>query len=158
MKPRIVFFSADEISIPCLEFLYNDPSITFCGIVTQPSRAKGRGKVLSLNPIAEWAQTHGLPFYQAETMDEAAFEWLKQIQPHLVFVMAFGHILKKRFLELPPLGMWNIHVSLLPRYRGASPVQAALLNGAAETGREPPDGLIRERDLRDEDDRLLPSP
>ena len=134
MKPRIVFFSADEISIPCLEFLYNDPSITFCGIVTQPSRAKGRGKVLSLNPIAEWAQTHGLPFYQAETMDEAAFEWLKQMQPDISLVMAFGHILKKRFLELPPLGMWNIHVSLLPRYRGASPVQAVLLNGDAETG------------------------
>ena len=134
MKPRLVFFSADAISKPCLEFLHNEPSITFCGIVTQPQRAKGRGQTLSLNPIAEWAQTHDLPFYQAETMDEAAFDWLKQIQPHLVLVMAFGHILKKRFLELPKLDMWNLHVSLLPKYRGASPVQAALLNGDAETG------------------------
>ena len=134
MKPRIVFFSADEISIPCLEFLYHEPTITFCGIITQPSRAKGRGQTLSLNPIAEWAQTHALPFYKAETMNDAAFDWLKQMQPHLVLVMAFGHILKKRFLELPKLGMWNLHVSLLPKYRGASPVQAALLNGDAETG------------------------
>ena len=114
--------------------LRTEPSITFCGIVTQPQRAKGRGQIPSLNPIAEWAQTHVLPFYQAETMNDAAFDWLKQIQPHLVLVMAFGHILKKRFLELPPLGMWNLHVSLLPKYRGASPVQAALLNGDAETG------------------------
>jgi len=134
MKPRLVFFSADEISKPCLEFLHNEPSITFCGIITQPQRAKGRGQTLSLNPIAQWAQMHDLPFYQAETMNEAAFDWLQQMQPHLVLVMAFGHILKKRFLELPKLGMWNLHVSLLPKYRGASPVQAALLNGDAETG------------------------
>ncbi len=134
MKPRVIFFSADEISKPCLEFLRTEPSIAFCGIVTQPQRAKGRGQTVSLNPIAQWAQTHALPFYQAETMNDAAFDWLKQIQPHLVLVMAFGHILKKRFLELPKLGMWNLHVSLLPKYRGASPVQAALLNGDAETG------------------------
>lgn len=134
MKPRVIFFSADEISKPCLEFLRTEPSIAFCGIVTQPQRAKGRGQTVSLNPVAQWAQTHALPFYQAETMDDVAFDWLKQIQPHLVLVMAFGHILKKRFLELPKLGMWNLHVSLLPKYRGASPVQTALLNGEIETG------------------------
>ena len=134
MKPRVIFFSADEISKPCLEFLHNEPSITLCGIVTQPQRAKGRGQTVSLNPIAQWAQMHALPFYQAETMNDAAFDWLQHIQPHLVLVMAFGHILKKRFLELPKLGMWNLHVSLLPKYRGASPVQTALLNGDAETG------------------------
>ena len=119
MKPRVIFCSADEISKPCLEFLHNEPSVTLCGIITQPQRAKGRGQILSLNPIAAWAQMHALPFYQTETMDEAAFDWLKQMQPHLVLVMAFGHILKKRFLELPKLGMWNLHVSLLPKYRGA---------------------------------------
>ena len=96
MKPRVIFCSADEISIPCLEFLRTEPSITFCGIVTQPQRAKGRGQTLSLNPIAEWAQVNNLPFYQAETMNDAAFDWLKQMQPHLVLVMAFGHILKKK--------------------------------------------------------------
>ena len=58
MKPRVIFCSADEISKPCLEFLYTEPSITFCGIVTQPQRAKGRGQTLSLNPIAQWAQIH----------------------------------------------------------------------------------------------------
>ena len=134
MKPRVIFFSADEISKPCLEFLRTEPSIAFCGIVTQPQRAKGRGQTVSLNPVAQWAQTHALPFYQAETIDDVAFDWLKQMQPHLVLVMAFGHILKKRFLELPKLGMWNLHVSLLPKYRGASPVQTALLNGEIETG------------------------
>lgn len=134
MKPRLVFFSADEISIPCLEFLRTEPSITFCGIVTQPQRVKGRGQTLSLNPIGAWAQAHHLPFYQADTMDDTAFDWLKKMQSHLVLVMAFGHILKKRFLEFPTLGMWNLHVSLLPKYRGASPVQATLLSGDTETG------------------------
>lgn len=134
MKPRVIFCSSDEISKPCLESLRTEPSVTFCGIVTQPQRAKGRGQTLSLNPIAAWAQMHELPFYQAETMHDAAFDWLRHMQPHLVFVMAFGHILKKRFLELPKLGMWNLHVSLLPKYRGASPVQSALFNGDAETG------------------------
>ena len=134
MKPRLAFLSAAEIAIPCLEFLRNDPTVTLCGIITQPERARGRGQTVSLNPIGAWAQMHDLPFYQAETMDDRAYDWLKQMQPDLILVMAFGHILEKRFLELPPLGMWNLHVSLLPKYRGASPIQTALLNGDTETG------------------------
>ena len=133
-KPRILFLSAAEISIPCLNTLKADPSIDFVGIVTQPGRAKGRGQKISLNPIAMWAETHSLPYYQAEKMDEAAFDWLKAKAPDLIFVMAFGHILKKEFLELPPLGMWNFHTSLLPKYRGASPIQTAILSGEKTTG------------------------
>lgn len=133
-KKRIAFFSAAEIAFPCLETLKQREDVNFCGIITQPGRAKGRGQKISLNPVAEWAQNHAIPFYQAEKMDAFAYQWLSDLQPDLIFVMAFGHILKKEFLSLPPLGMWNFHTSLLPKYRGASPIQAALLNGDEETG------------------------
>ena len=133
-KPRVLFFSAAEISIPCLEVLKNDTSVDFTGIVTQPCRAKGRGQKVSLNPIAIWAEENAIPYYQAEKMDAAAFEWLQAQTPDLVFVMAFGHWLKKEFLTLPTLGMWNFHTSLLPKYRGASPIQTAILSGEKTTG------------------------
>ena len=66
--------------------------MNFCGIITQPGRAKGRGQKISLNPVAEWAQNHAIPFYQAEKMDAFAYQWLSDLQPDLIFVMAFGHI------------------------------------------------------------------
>lgn len=133
-KPRVLFFSSAEISIPCLEILRADASVDLAGIVTQPGRAKGRGQKVSLNPMAVWAERNGVPYYQAEKMDALAFEWLRAQKPDLIFVMAFGHWLKKEFLALPSLGMWNFHTSLLPKYRGASPVQTAILSGEETTG------------------------
>jgi len=134
MKPRVLFFSAAEISIPCLDFLKNNLTIDFVGVVTQPSRAKGRGQKLSLNFVAEWAKNSGLPFIEAEKMNDEVFVALKKLKPDLIFVMAFGHILKQHFLTLPSLGMWNLHTSLLPKFRGASPIQSAILKGEQRTG------------------------
>ena len=134
MKPRVLFFSAAEISIPCLEVLKRNHDVNFAGIVTQPERARGRGQQTRLNPIGLWAEQQSIPFFQAEKMDDVAYEWLVSKQPDLIFVMAFGHILSERFLTLPPLGMWNFHTSLLPKYRGASPIQTAILNGEAFSG------------------------
>ncbi len=134
MKPRVVFFSASEIALPCLEFLQHEPTITLYGILTQPARAKGRGHMQTANPIALWAQEHQIPFYPAKTLDDAAFHWLQSVQPSLGIVFSFGHRLPQRFLTIPPLGMWNLHTSLLPKYRGASPIQTALLQGDRETG------------------------
>ena len=134
MKPRVLFFSAAEISIPCLEALQKRSDVDFVGIVTQPERARGRGQQIRLNPIGLWAEQHGIPFFQAEAMDDTAYEWLVAKQPDVIFVMAFGHILSERFLTLPPLGMWNFHTSLLPKYRGASPIQTVILNGEAFSG------------------------
>jgi methionyl-tRNA formyltransferase len=134
MKPRVLFFSAAEISIPCLEVLKRRDEVDFVGIITQPERARGRGQQIRLNPIGLWAEQQGIPFFQAEKMDNSAYEWLSAKQPDLIFVMAFGHILSERFLTLPPLGMWNFHTSLLPKYRGASPIQTAILNGEAFSG------------------------
>lgn len=134
MKPRVLFFSASEISIPCLEVLRRSGDIDFVGIVTQPERARGRGQQVYLNPIGLWAEQREIPFFQAEKMDDVAYEWLSSKQPDLIFVMAFGHILRERFLTLPTLGMWNFHTSLLPKYRGASPIQTAILNGESVSG------------------------
>lgn len=134
MKPRVVFFSAAEISLPCLEVLQKDSSVTLAGVVTQPERERGRGKKVSLNPIARWAVEHRLPYLPVETMDDSALGAFRDLKPDLVFVMAFGHILKKAFLSYPRLGMWNFHTSLLPKYRGASPIQTCLLQGDTESG------------------------
>lgn len=134
MKPKVTFFSAGEIALPCLEFLLKSPEVDLVGVVTQPERPKGRGQKVSLNPIAQWAEQHTVSYCQAEKMDNSVLEWLKEKQPDLGFTMAFGHFLKPAFLELPPLGMWNFHTSLLPRYRGASPIASCLLDGATETG------------------------
>ena len=134
MKPRIVFFSASEIALPCLDYLLRNPEVDFTGIVTQPERPKGRGQKVSLNPIAQWAERNAIPYCQAEKMDDSVLDWLKEKQPDLGLTMAFGHFLKSAFLELPPLGMWNFHTSLLPKYRGASPIASCLLDGVNETG------------------------
>lgn len=134
MKPRVLFFSAAEISISCLEVLKATDYVDFVGIVTQPERARGRGQQVQLNPIGLWAEQHEIPFFQAEKMDDATYDWLSAQQPDLIFVMAFGHILKPHFLALPSMGMWNFHTSLLPKYRGASPIQTAILNGEPFSG------------------------
>ena len=134
MKPKIIFFSAGEIALPCLDYLLKNTAIELVGIVTQPERPKGRGQKVSLNPIAQWAEENKISYHQAEKMDDSVFDWLKAKQPDLGLTMAFGHFLKSAFLELPPLGMWNFHTSLLPKYRGASPIASCLLDGASETG------------------------
>ena len=133
-KIKSIFFAASEIAIPCLEQLIAIEQNQLVGIVTQPGRAKGRGQKYSLNPIAEWAERHHIPYFPAQTMDDEAYAWLQNKQADLMFVMSFGRILKRRFLDLAALGMWNFHTSLLPKYRGASPIQTCLYEGEAYTG------------------------
>ncbi|MDR1255150.1 MAG: methionyl-tRNA formyltransferase [Puniceicoccales bacterium] len=133
-KVRTVFLSASDISIPCLERLLKIDNCQLIGIVTQPERPRGRGQKYSPNPIATWAQSHRIAYLQTEQMDDNLFVELQQMRIDLALVMAFGHILKRRFLDLPALGMWNFHTSLLPKYRGASPIQTCLLMGERETG------------------------
>ncbi len=134
MKPKIIFFSAGDIALPCLDCLLRNTTVELVGIVTQPERPKGRGQKVSLNPIAQWAERKSIPYCQAEKMNDSVLDWLKKKQPDLGLTMAFGHFLKSAFLELPPLGMWNFHTSLLPKYRGASPIASCLLDGASQTG------------------------
>jgi methionyl-tRNA formyltransferase len=104
-------------------------------VVTQPDRPKGRGRKLAFSPVKELALNLGLEIYQPEKLKhEAAIEMLRQYKPDLIVVAAFGQILPKAVLDLPPLGCINVHASLLPAYRGAAPIQWALLDGLSETG------------------------
>ena len=105
------------------------------GVVTQPDRPAGRGKVLSSPPVKIAAETLGIPIIQPEKLKEPfAREQILAWEPELIVVAAFGQILRKWLLELPKYGCINVHGSLLPRWRGASPIQAAILHGDGETG------------------------
>lgn len=131
---RLAFFGSDAIALPALEYLHWAEGIELVGIASQPDKPAGRGRHLHANPVSVWAQRVGLPLLQPEKPGEEEVAWLKAHHIDLVLVMAYGHILKKDLLEAPRLGMWNLHASLLPAYRGASPVETALACGERETG------------------------
>jgi methionyl-tRNA formyltransferase len=131
---RLAFFGSDAIALPALEYLHWADGIELAGLVSQPDKPAGRGRHLHTNPVSAWAHQQGLPLLQPEKPGEEEISWLKTQHVDLVLVMAYGHILKKDLLETPRLGMWNLHASLLPVYRGASPVETALACGEKETG------------------------
>jgi methionyl-tRNA formyltransferase len=132
---RVIFLGTPEYAAIPLEALAGDPRYELVGVVTQPDRPLGRGREPQAPPVKQAALRLGIPVLQPETLrDDAAFEQLAAWRPDVGVVAAYGAILRKRVLELPPLGYLNIHPSLLPRYRGPTPVHAAILNGDAETG------------------------
>src|SRR5678815_3480494 len=131
---RIVFMGTPEFAVPSLEaLLKSDDQVV--GIVTQPDRPKGRGQQLSLSPVKVIAQREGLPLLQPTRMKDPLFmAELSGWKPDLIAVAAFGRILPPVILSLPPRGCINVHGSLLPKYRGAGPIQWAIINGETETG------------------------
>jgi len=134
MSMQVVFMGTPAFSVPTLEALL-DSECTVVGVVTQPDRPRGRGQTLSASPVKELAHAHGLPILQPEKMKQPEFlRELEQWRPDVIVVTAFGRILPKIILNLPPRGCLNVHASLLPRYRGAAPIQWALINGEEETG------------------------
>lgn len=134
MRRKLVFMGSDEIALPSLEFLAEAADVEFAGIYTQPDRRTGRGKKVHENAIKRWALARGIEVRQPEKVDETELAWIREVECDLVMVMAYGHILRRRFLECPPLGTYNLHASLLPNYRGASPIETALACGESETG------------------------
>lgn len=111
------------------------PDFQVVAVVTQPDQPKGRGLKLQPSPVKEAARQHHLPVLQpASARDEAFIEQLRQLQPDLIAVTAYGQILPRAILDLPRFGCLNVHTSLLPKYRGAAPIQWAVLNGDPETG------------------------
>ncbi len=123
-----------EFAVPSLEALLRSPD-QVVGVVTQPDRPKGRGQVLTPPPIKVLCQREGLPFLQPAKMKDPAFlDALRAWAPDLIAVAAFGRILPPLILEIPPKGCINVHGSLLPKYRGAAPIQWAVMNGETETG------------------------
>ena len=132
-KLRIVFMGSPEIAVPALKALAENFDVV--GVVTQPDREAGRGKKIVRPAVKEAALELNIPVIQPERMKvPGTIEQLEEWNPDLIVVMAFGQILRKNVLELPRLGCLNAHASLLPRWRGASPIQAAILNGDTVSG------------------------
>ena len=130
---RIVFMGTPEFSVPTLEALIAHHEVI--GVVTQPDKRKGRGKAMAFPPVKETALAHGIPVYQPVKVREEAFvETLRELAPDVIVVVAFGQILPESILNLPKYGCINVHASLLPKYRGAAPMQWAIINGEKETG------------------------
>lgn len=132
---RLVFMGTPELAAVCLDALLRVPEFQVVGVVTQPDRPKGRDLKLTPPPVKELALRHKLPVLQPEKARDPQFiEQLAAWQPELIAVAAFGQILPQRILDLPKFGCLNVHTSLLPKYRGAAPIQTAILNGDSETG------------------------
>jgi methionyl-tRNA formyltransferase len=131
MTIRIVFMGSPDFALPSLSRLVNNYQVV--GVVTQPDRASGRGRELKAPPVKSLALELKIPVVQPEKMREA-MDQLQEWNPDLIVVAAFGQILKKDVLDLPRYGCINVHASLLPRWRGAAPINAAILNGDEETG------------------------
>jgi methionyl-tRNA formyltransferase len=133
MSIRVVFMGSPDFSLPSLRSLAQAYQVV--GVVTQPDRASGRGRELKAPPVKLLAQELGVPVIQPEKLKQPeAMEQLRAWQPDLIVVAAFGQILKKDVLDLPRFGCVNVHASLLPRWRGAAPINAAILAGDEETG------------------------
>ncbi|MBX3751555.1 MAG: methionyl-tRNA formyltransferase [Opitutaceae bacterium] len=133
---RLVFLGSDPIALPLLDWLAGAGSrcAEVVGVFTQPDRPAGRGQQVVANEIKHWALGRGLPVHQPEKIDATALADLTALRPDMALVMAYGHILPDEFIAGPRLGTLNLHTSLLPRYRGASPIQTAVACGETETG------------------------
>jgi len=132
---KVVFMGSPEFSLAALHGLANAYDYEVVGVVTQPDRASGRGRTLKSPPVKLLAQELNIPVMQPQKLRmPEAMEQLQVWNPDLIVVAAFGQILKKDVLELPRFGCINVHASLLPRWRGAAPINAAILAGDEETG------------------------
>ena len=127
---------SDAIALPALNWLTGEgrEAAQIVGVFTQPDRAAGRGQKVQANAVKLWALERDLPVLQPDKVGTAGCEQLAALKPDLTLVMAYGHILRQEVLDTPRLGTFNLHTSVLPAYRGASPIQAALTNGETETG------------------------
>ena len=132
---RIVFMGTPELAAVSLRRLIAAPEFELAAVVTQPDQPKGRGLKLTPSPVKEVALQANLPLLQPRRAREENFiQQLAALKPELIAVAAYGQILPKAILDLPRFGCLNVHTSLLPKYRGAAPIQTAILNGDAETG------------------------
>ena len=131
---RILFMGTPDIAAECLKALYA-AGHEICGVYTRRDKPVGRKQVLTAPPVKEVALEHGTPVFQPRTLRDGSEDAnIRALAPDLIVVVAYGCILPKSVLEAPKYGCINLHVSLLPKYRGSAPVQWAVLNGDTETG------------------------
>ena len=132
---RVVFAGSPEFSVPCLRILLDAGGIDVIAVYTQPDRGAGRGRQITSGPVKECALGAGIPIFQPETLrNPEQQEILSAMSPDLMVVVAFGQILPQRILDIPKLDCVNLHASLLPRWRGAAPIQRAIAAGDKATG------------------------
>lgn len=131
---KIVFMGTPDFAVPCLQALIDDGN-DIAAVFTQPDKPKGRGYTLTPPPVKEKALEYQIPVFQPVTLkDGEAEKQLKEMAPDMIVVAAYGQILPKGIIELPKYGCINVHASLLPEYRGAAPIQQAILDGRKKTG------------------------
>ncbi|MDD6207221.1 MAG: methionyl-tRNA formyltransferase [Clostridiales bacterium] len=131
---RVVFMGTPDFAVPVLSALAESRH-EVCAVVTQPDKPRGRGKNMQFPPVKEKAQEYGIPVYQPVRVKELEFViTLRELAPDMIVVVAFGQILSKDILDIPKYGCVNVHASLLPKYRGAAPIQWVILDGEEKTG------------------------
>lgn len=135
-KFDVIYFGTPDFSVPTLEILANHPHINLRQVVSMPDRPAGRGKNLKSPPVIDFCKEKKIPFLQTENInkEEKFLEDLEKNPVDIILVLAFAQFLGKRLLHIPRKGCFNIHTSLLPKYRGAAPIQYALLHGDTNTG------------------------
>lgn len=133
---RLVFFGSDEIALPALEAIRTGlaGSVEIVAVFSQPDRPAGRGQKVRPNAVSAWAEERGIPLYRPEKLDDDTPAILLGLGCDIALVMAYGHILKRALLDVPALGFYNLHGSLLPKFRGATPVEGAIVAGDSVTG------------------------
>lgn len=134
---KFVFMGSDAIALPLLDWLHasaGDYGAELCAVFSQPDRPKGRGRKLQPNPISAWALDNGVELHRPEKPGQDTVDYFKSNHVELALVMAYGHLLKRDLLAAPRHGFVNFHASLLPKYRGASPIESAVASGETETG------------------------
>ncbi|MBU9712463.1 methionyl-tRNA formyltransferase [Evansella tamaricis] len=131
---RVVFMGTPDFAVPVLEEII-EKGYDVCLVVTQPDRPKGRKQTLTPPPVKVAAEKHGLTVFQPEKIkNETEWRKVEEVNPDIIITAAFGQILPKGLLEIPPLGCVNVHASLLPKYRGGAPIHQAIIDGERETG------------------------
>jgi methionyl-tRNA formyltransferase len=135
-KFRVAFCGTPDFSVPTLDLLTNHPHVNLVKVISMPDRPAGRGMELKSPEVIEYAKANRLPYFQTENInrEEAALAELRALDLDFIVVLAFAQFLGTEMLSIPRLGCLNIHTSILPKYRGAAPIQYALLNGDRETG------------------------
>ena len=136
MAIKVVYFGTPYIALKSLEYLYNSKDIDVVAVVTQPDKPAGRGQKLSESCIKKFAKENNLPVFQPVSIrkEPDVIEELKKLEPDFFVTFAFGQILSQEVLDIPKFETINLHASLLPKYRGANPIQRAIINGDKETG------------------------
>ena len=135
-KLKVIFFGTPDIGLKSLEHLYNSEKFDVLAVVTQPDKPSGRGQKLTPSPIKRFAEENNITVFQPKSIrkEPEIIDALKKLEPDFFVTFAFGQILSQEVLDIPKYETINLHVSLLPKYRGANPIQRAIINGDTETG------------------------